>query len=91
MNEVADFEGTGSESIPITTRTITLNINDYISLEDLQTVAVYIDSIYKGLTDVNGDITITSITVGGHTIKMTKTGYINSDLDDLYNDFIMVI
>jgi len=52
---------------------------------------VFIDTVNKGTTDADGLITITDVTVGSHAIKMTKTGYEDSDTDTLINDFIMVI
>lgn len=91
MNEAASFGGLGSESPSATTRTITINVSDFVDLADLQTVTVYIDSVDKGTTDANGLITIADVTVGSHAIKMTKTGYSDSDVDTLINDFIMVI
>lgn len=91
MNESASFGGLGSEAASETTRTITINVADFISDADLQTVSVYIDTVLKGTTDVDGLITIADVTVGNHAIKMTKAGYIDSDADTLLNDFIMVI
>ncbi len=91
MNESASFGGTGQEALSSVIRSITINVNDYITLEDLQTVSVYIDGSLQGTTDVDGNIAISYVTVGGHTLKLTKTGFIDSDLDNLYNDFIMVI
>ena len=91
MNESAGFGGLGAESASAVTRTITINVADFISLADLITVSVYIDEVLKGTTDANGLITIASVTVGSHAIKMTKTGYSDSDVDTLLNDFIMVI
>lgn len=91
MNEAADFGGLGDESASETTRTITINVADFITDADLQTVTVFIDEVNKGTTDANGLITIGDVTVGNHAIKMTKTGYTDSDADTLINDFIMVI
>ena len=91
MNEAASFGGLGSESASDTTRTITINVADFVDLADLQTVEVFIDTVSKGTTDANGLITIADVTVGSHAIKMTKAGYSDSDADTLINDFIMVI
>jgi hypothetical protein len=91
MNESASFGGLGSESASAVTRTITINVVDFISVGDLINVSVYIDEVLKGITDADGLITIASVTVGSHAIKMTKTGYLDSDVDTLLNDFIMVI
>ena len=91
MNEATSFGGLGTESASTTTRTITINVADFINLSDLQTVTVFIDEVSKGTTDANGLITIADVTVGSHAIKMTKTGYSDSDADTLINDYIMVI
>ena len=91
MNEAADFGGLGTSEASETTRTITINVADFITDDDLQTVTVFIDEVNKGTTDVNGLITIEGVTVGNHTIKMTKAGYTGSDVDTLTNDYIMVI
>lgn len=91
MNESASFGGVGEEAADSTTRSITLNVNDFVTLVDLETVSVYLDAVLKGTTDVNGDITIADVEVGGHALYMTKTGYKDSNLDTIYNDFIMVI
>lgn len=91
MNETASFGGLGVVEASETTRTITINVADFITDADLQTVTVFIDEVNKGTTDANGLITIEDVTVGNHAIKMTKTGYTDSDSDTLVNDYIMVI
>ena len=90
LNDSASF---GDDYAPAScgTRTIILNVNDYITTDDIEGVSVWIDDTLKGTTDGNGDITITSIGIGYHTLKMTKTGYLDSDADELFNDWINVI
>ena len=83
--------GEGVYSAGAITRTITIRVTDYVSDTELETVAVYIDSVSKGNTDVNGELDIANVTVGGHDLKLTKVGYLDSDADDLFNDYIMVI
>lgn len=84
--------GLGKVSSGTGTKTITINVHDYVSGLDVATVAVYLDNVSKGNTDGNGEITIASVAVGGHTLKLTKAGYSDSDADDLiFNDYIMVI
>ena len=72
------------------TRNITISIKDYVSDADVATAAVFIDNVSKGNTDANGEIDITGITVGTHTLKITKTGYVDSDADELLNDYLVV-
>jgi len=73
-----------------TTRDITISISDFVDGEDVDGALVYLDGSLAGTTDSNGEVSITGVTVGGHTIKVTKAGYIDSDSDAICNDFIMV-
>jgi len=91
LNAAATWEGEGQKSGASTTRTITIYVEDYVAETDLETVAVYLDGVSKGNTNSAGELAIASVTVGGHTLKLTKTDYTDSDADTLYNDFIMVI
>jgi len=72
-------------------RDITIRVTDYVDDDEIVTVAVFLDDVSRGNTDSNGEIILNNVTVGGHELKMTKTGYIDSDTDDLFNDHIMVI
>lgn len=83
--------GEGIKAAPTLTRDISINIKDYVSEEILEGAAIYLDTILKGTTDVNGNLTIEDVTIGGHFLKITKAGYVDSDADVLYNDYIMVI
>lgn len=83
--------GEGQYTPAATTRTITIRVTDYVSGAELQTVTVYIDGVDKGTTDANGELDIANVAVGGHELKLTKSGYLDSDADTLYNDHIMVI
>lgn len=82
--------GLGKWSAATATRTITIRVTDYVDNSELQTVSVYIDSVLKGTTDANGELDVAGVATGGHTLKLTKTGYQDSDADDLLNDYIMV-
>jgi len=65
---------------------ITINVSDYVTDSLLEDVTVYLDGVNKGTTDADGNIDISNVTVGHHTVKFTKTGYLDSDEDDLDND-----
>ena len=91
LNAAATWDGEGQKSAASLTRTITIYVADYVAETDLAAVAVYLDGVSKGNTDANGELDIASVGVGGHTLKLTKAAYTDSDADDLYNDFIMVI
>jgi hypothetical protein len=86
-----EWGGQGQYTPTSITRTIVIRVTDYVDESELQTVTVYLDSVSKGDTDANGELSIAGVTVGGHELKLTKTGYVDSDDDTLYNDYIMVI
>lgn len=82
--------GLGQWSAAGGTRDITVYITDYVDSSELENVSVYIDDVLKGTTDANGELDVDDVEVGGHTLKLTKTGYLDSDADTLLNDYIMV-
>jgi hypothetical protein len=86
-----EWNGQGQYTPSAITRTITIRVTDYVDATELATVSVYLDTVLKGTTDTNGEITIAGVSVGGHELKLTKSGYSDSDVDDLYNDYIFVI
>jgi len=72
------------------TRTITINITDYVSEADVAGASVYLDGTLQGTTDANGEIDLSDVAIGTHTLKVTKTGYVDSDEDELLNDYLVV-
>lgn len=82
--------GLGKWSEATATRNITIRITDYVDASELENVSVYIDDVLKGTTDANGELDVSGVATGGHTLKLTKTGYLDSDADTLLNDYIMV-
>jgi len=56
----------------------------------LDNVSVYIDGLFRGITDADGIINIDGIMTGSHSLKLTRDGFVDSDLDNLYNDELMV-
>jgi hypothetical protein len=86
-----EWSGQGQYTPSAITRTITIRVTDYVDASELETVSVYLDTVLKGTTDANGELSIASVSVGGHVLKLTKTGYVDSDDDTLYNDYIFVI
>ena len=83
--------GEGKYTPGAITRDITLRVTDYVDDSEIVTVAVTLDGVSKGNTDSNGEIAISGVGVGGHELVLTKTGYIDSGDDDLFNDYIMII
>jgi len=82
--------GLGKWTAAGATRDITIHVADYIDASELQTVSVYIDGVLKGTTDANGELDVDDVAVGGHTLRLTKTGYLDSDADTLLNEYIVV-
>ena len=88
--DAISWGGEGKLSAYSPTRTITINITDYVSEADVEGASVYLDDALQGTTDSNGEIDIEDVTVGTHTLKITKTGYVDSDDDELLNDYLVV-
>ena len=94
---VFGFESCSTAALNITissvtelTKDITITVGDNASDVDIEGVSVLIDGRYRGLTDSNGELDVAGVSVGDHSIKMTKSGYIDSDLDSLANDIFTV-
>jgi len=82
--------GEGKLSAYSRLRDVTIEITDYISGVDLETVSVWVDGVLKGTTDASGELLVEDLALGGHTLKLTKTGYTDSDADTLLNDYFVV-
>lgn len=68
-----------------------LEVRDYCSNNILGGVTVYFDGKNMGQTDSNGVIYLGELLPGSsHSLKMTKTDYIDSDKDKLNNDLIEI-
>ena len=73
-----------------TTRDITIRVTDLISTDEVLGAMVYLDEVLEGTADVDGEVVITGVTLGGHSVRIVAAGYIDSDADALFNDFIVV-
>ena len=90
-----DIPGCGSKSITISvseigTQNVVLNISNWSSSTNVNEVDVEIDGAWAGKTDSNGNISVAGIAKGDHTVKLTKDGYLQSDLDDIENSTFTV-
>jgi hypothetical protein len=56
----------------------------------LDGAAVYIDGMYMGLSDSSGILMVDGIMTGTHDLKVTKTGFVDTDKDTLWNDKLEV-
>ena len=82
--------GLGSKTEPVYLRNITIDISDYVDDDDIAGASVYIDGTLYGVTDSDGELDVVNIAVGSHSLKVTKSGYIDSDTDNLLNDDFVV-
>lgn len=70
---------------------IDLKVVDFCGDEVVEGVEIYLDGESKGTTNSNGKIFLGELRPGTeHTLKMTKSGYVDSDKDVLYNDSFTV-
>jgi hypothetical protein len=86
----ADVAGQSEETAPAQYKDITFIIKDYTTETVLSGVNIYVDGVYKGLTDSDGKLTVRNVAVGDHTLRMTKANYDDSDTDSLSNDSFTV-
>ena len=82
--------GIGTKAPVTDTREITIAIADYVDEDTvIEGAEVYIDGELMGTTDENGELDVT-LTVGGHSLRVVAAGYVDSDEDDLLNDYFVV-
>jgi len=72
---------------PPQTVTRTIWVYDYLTEANVAGAYVAVNGVNKGQTDSNGQLAVTGLVVGqSYTLKITKTGYIDSDTDEIAND-----
>ena len=71
-------------------RDITITVKNFATSAVLEDVSIWIGGAYKGDTNASGQLVVSNVLVGSHSIKMTKSGYLDSDLDDIANDTFTV-
>lgn len=71
---------------PPAPKDVTLIIKDWATEARVPNAYVVVDGIKTGYTDLLGTITFFALDVGTHTLKITKTGYVDSDKDEISND-----
>ncbi len=71
-------------------RNLTIRTVDFASEATISNASVYLDGHYKGLTNDNGRLDISGVTTGTHSFRAVKDGYLDTDLDGLSNDSIVV-
>lgn len=70
---------------------VNLLVRDFCSDETVSSVEVFLDGVSRGVTNINGKIYLGKLIPGTtHQLRMTCTGYVDSDLDVLHNDSFTV-
>jgi len=80
-------------SIPVSvggSKDVALNVSNWASGVNISEVDVEVDGDWAGQTDIDGNINLTGVSVGDHAVKLTKDGYLQSDLDDIENSTFTV-
>jgi len=67
-----------------------LSIKDFCNDGSIDGVAVWLDSVYKGLTNAAGQVALGMLTQGQHLLTMSVGGYLASNADHLNNDSFTV-
>ena len=70
---------------------ITLIYKDFVTGETLPDVQVWVDGVYRGTTDTNGEILVENLAPDiQHSAKASKIGYLTTDSDSLANDNFII-
>jgi hypothetical protein len=72
------------------TANVVVIVKDFATEVVIPGASVYVDGSYKGYTNDDGEITLYSLSVGDHAIKLLANGYLDSDEDALANDTFTV-
>lgn len=93
LSSSADFNGATEIPMVDELRSITLSVRDYVASTNYASGAsVYLDGSLVGTSDASGEIALSNVTAGKHSIKIVATGtYLNSDTDDVAYDVIWVL
>jgi len=77
-----NYGGAAASKIPVN-----LRVSDFCNNAILEGVSVYVNGSLKGTTNVNGVLYLGEMSPGSiHNLLMVKDGYVDSNLDVLYND-----
>ena len=69
----------------------TLTVVDHYSGQPIEGAHVWLDESDKGYTDASGQVILENVTPGqAYPVRITKTGYQDSDQDILSNDEITI-
>lgn len=69
---------------------VILTVRDACSREVLDNASVYINGIFSGKSDSEGLVKLGSMKSGTYNLKITKDGYLDTDLDTIKNDSFTV-
>lgn len=75
----------------VTLKPYTIYVRDFSTGAFVVGAEVYVNDIYKGFTDSNGRLFLGNLTPGTYSLKIRKAGYLDSETDDLNNDYFTVV
>jgi hypothetical protein len=67
-------------------RSVIIDVRGYCTDAAVAGATVYVDGTPCGATDADGLIIVNNLAAGSHTLRVTASGFIDSDQDDLVND-----
>lgn len=71
-------------------RNLSIRMVDFASEAAVPQAKVYLDGLFKGLTDTEGQLHLSDVPTGEHIFKATCEGYLDTDQDGLSNETIVV-
>lgn len=69
---------------------VTIQAKDFCTDLPIEGGSVYIDGIYKGVTDSNGKLVVGLLNPASYSLKIQASGYTSTDADDLSNESFQI-
>ncbi len=71
-------------------RNLTIRTVDFATEAPVSGAAIHIAGLYRGVTDAEGLLHVADVPTGVHSFKAVREGYLDSDVDGLSNEQIVV-
>lgn len=71
-------------------KALSIFVQDFSTEAAVPGAQIYLDGNLAGITDTDGLLHLTNIATGEHLFKAVKEGYLDTDVDGLSNDRIVV-
>ena len=69
---------------------VKLRIIDYNTDAVISGATIFIDAVNEGVTDINGELMVYGILTGSHAVRVVASGFLDTDVDSLANDTIII-